>query len=903
MEFGILIGLQGPISHVFRNLTWILAFQTTFIFLFGCIPRIVGSISYSILSKNVLLGNLTKFFATKALYLTFGLQTRDGTSIDWIQTVKIMNEENDRLQTLIQPRDVSLIVFGYLTYALLSFLFIGAMSLYFKIFGHPDSNMDMVDRWNRAHPNDMNADEIKAYLLKTMVTASDCAAASSKISILVCFKMFVLPLILGIWLDLSTLQLFETNIEDRLTSAGADLIGAFLLHWVVGITFMLTVTVSILQLREVLHPDLLASIIRPQEPQPDLLLQLLQDSGLVHLKRMIPSVAIYASLMYIHVWLPCRLLQSFGIHHIIPFFHPKFWHIINPGLQSAIELLSFHLGILSILEKQKNAIGFFQHKLLMKLSSWFGMTKSLLPFGTSKSFALVGEIQLRGILDKDHTDPAIHDQNEELLLTLSELHKKKGATDLYLESKVKLEEPSEHTKRAENIVKPDSYIIISSDYHSRQLMPTHMGKYRFRKRLGLKGREIIEIWREEATEPIPRPPEDWDYLADDNSAEKGRWAWGKKEKKSEIERTVASRDLLFPPIQKNGVLLPPLRSFQGLLRGLPIVLKLASVGMVSWIVATVISSIILFGPLILGRSIAHVLHIPDEYIHDPFLFFIGCILAAPGIVSITKGISIKKKMQKKYNQFSFPPFKKQLILFETLFLWLFLIPVFFGVLYETLFMKESLAALIQTKLFLMVKSWRVGFLLLHLMGAALYYGAFRRQFWYSVRTLAVEGVAGGRPGGANRNLAANRPPVGNTDIELEYEAGRDRCIHPKDEWQGADGRVGIFLHSIHSALWMHEWDRMDKEILLSRTLYPILYGILKATVIPMAIFLFTTISFGTGVFMYHASVVFVALYEICYTAREPLQKVARELHKSARDHKYLIGKILLNYEDHHNVSK
>jgi E3 ubiquitin-protein ligase MARCH6 len=45
---------------------------------------------------------------------------------------------------------------------------------------------------------------------------------------------------------------------------------------VLGITFMLFVTVSVLQLREVLHPDIFAAVIRPQEPHPDLLGSLLQ---------------------------------------------------------------------------------------------------------------------------------------------------------------------------------------------------------------------------------------------------------------------------------------------------------------------------------------------------------------------------------------------------------------------------------------------------------------------------------------------------------------------------------------------------------------------------------------------------------------------------------------------------
>lgn len=41
-------------------------------------------------------------------------------------------------------------------------------------------------------------------------------------------------------------------------------LGAFALAWIAGITFMLTMTIFVLQLREVLHPDILAKFIRPQ---------------------------------------------------------------------------------------------------------------------------------------------------------------------------------------------------------------------------------------------------------------------------------------------------------------------------------------------------------------------------------------------------------------------------------------------------------------------------------------------------------------------------------------------------------------------------------------------------------------------------------------------------------------
>ena len=43
-----------------------------------------------------------------------------------------------------------------------------------------------------------------------------------------------------------------------------NIVGSIALTWVLGITYMLTVTLSVLQLREVLHPDILAKSIRPQ---------------------------------------------------------------------------------------------------------------------------------------------------------------------------------------------------------------------------------------------------------------------------------------------------------------------------------------------------------------------------------------------------------------------------------------------------------------------------------------------------------------------------------------------------------------------------------------------------------------------------------------------------------------
>lgn len=63
-----------------------------------------------------------------------------------------------------------------------------------------------------------------------------------KVGVLLFLKMFLLPVLLGIWLDGSSMELFGSNADDMILFAGRDLFSFILLHWVAGITFMLLVT-------------------------------------------------------------------------------------------------------------------------------------------------------------------------------------------------------------------------------------------------------------------------------------------------------------------------------------------------------------------------------------------------------------------------------------------------------------------------------------------------------------------------------------------------------------------------------------------------------------------------------------------------------------------------------------
>ena len=67
--------------------------------------------------------------------------------------------------------------------------------------------------------------------------------------------------------------------------------------WVAGIFFMLLTTVSLLQLREVLHPRCMAHRVRPQEPQVDVVGVMVKEGIGVQGKRMVWSGVFYGFVM------------------------------------------------------------------------------------------------------------------------------------------------------------------------------------------------------------------------------------------------------------------------------------------------------------------------------------------------------------------------------------------------------------------------------------------------------------------------------------------------------------------------------------------------------------------------------------------------------------------------------
>lgn len=139
---------------------------------------------------------------------------------------------------------------------------------------------------------------------------------------------------------------------------------------------MLTVTLTVLQLREVLHPDILAKIIRPQEAHAELLRSLKQESTLTHMRRTCGSMIVYLLILFFFIYVPIQLCRT---NRIFP-IRIQVWYFL-PEIQLPVELAIAHIAFLTLLEKKKDLIGRMEHEWFKYMGKLLHIEKMILPHG------------------------------------------------------------------------------------------------------------------------------------------------------------------------------------------------------------------------------------------------------------------------------------------------------------------------------------------------------------------------------------------------------------------------------------------------------------------------------------------------------------------------------------------
>ena len=134
-----------------------------------------------------------------------------------------------------------------------------------------------------------------------------------KVAFLLSVELGVFPMCTGCWLDICTLGLVDAKFSDR-ADALKEAPAMFLaLHWLVGIIYMLYISLFVSLLRETLRPQLFWFLRDPDDPDFHPFRDLVEESLCRHARRVVLSAMIYAPLIVMLIWTPvniCRALSD-----------------------------------------------------------------------------------------------------------------------------------------------------------------------------------------------------------------------------------------------------------------------------------------------------------------------------------------------------------------------------------------------------------------------------------------------------------------------------------------------------------------------------------------------------------------------------------------------------------------
>jgi len=375
-----LLGLRGPAWMLFHNVLWLLTFNGMYLCVALFAPTTVGAVVLSMVSR--LHQSITGMQALDAEDESFLLRTlhkvRSQRNFEDHETQILMSgqiwspesiglpdpREAEAVCTLDARRrenrdaffeevhflllELLAVLVGYITTA---YMLVALYNLC-ALLRNRSKNRWTWRRYNRI-----------ARVLSLMTR-------SLKVIIVVFLKMGIFPVLLGVLLEVAGRELVDLGNLDRFLFATQHPVFTLMILWVAGITHMLVITVMVLELRDVLHPDILHGIIRPKDVDDSLLRTVLEEPILRHIRRMAVSCAIYTFLVFAFIYIPAKIVSAlFEPNAVLP-YAPKLSYTFLE-VQLPIELVCIHLGVLNVLDQGKDIIR-------AAMEGWFTTTCEML---------------------------------------------------------------------------------------------------------------------------------------------------------------------------------------------------------------------------------------------------------------------------------------------------------------------------------------------------------------------------------------------------------------------------------------------------------------------------------------------------------------------------------------------
>ncbi|KAI5661108.1 hypothetical protein M9H77_20431 [Catharanthus roseus] len=404
VPFDELVGMQGPVFHLVENAFTVLASNMIFLGVVIFVPFSLGRVILYYLSwllssatspvlstvmplteSALSLANIT---LKNALTAVANLTSDNQESSLFGQVAGMLkvnasglSEASNNLNATISAEllkgpsvgasrlsDVTTLAVGYMFIFSLIFFYLGIVALVRYTRGEPLT-------MGRFYGIASIAETIPS-LLRQFLSAMRHLMTMIKVAFLLVIELGVFPLMCGWWLDVCTIRMFGKSISHRVEFFSVSPLASSLVHWVVGIVYMLQISIFVSLLRGVLRTGVLYFLRDPADPNYNPFRDLIDDPVHKHARRVLLSVAVYGSLIVMLVFLPVKLAMR-----MVPSIFPLDISVSDPFTEIPADMLLFQICI-------PFAIEHFKLRTTIKsvLRYWFtavgwalGLTDYLLP--------------------------------------------------------------------------------------------------------------------------------------------------------------------------------------------------------------------------------------------------------------------------------------------------------------------------------------------------------------------------------------------------------------------------------------------------------------------------------------------------------------------------------------------
>ncbi|KAE8776302.1 putative E3 ubiquitin ligase SUD1 [Hordeum vulgare] len=404
VPFDELVGMQGPVFHLVENAITVLASNAIFLIVVIFVPFSLGRIVLYYLSwffssaSSPMLARVMPFtesaisLANETLNSAFNAMKNfssdshnEGVIGHVIEVVTQSLKINATGLAVMQGTgkssvvkgtamgssylsDLTTLAVGYMFIFCLVFLYIGSLALlrYARGERFTIGRLYGIAAILEAIPS----------LCRQFFSGMKHLMTMVKVAFLLVIELGVFPLMCGWWLDVCTLKMLGTTIAQRVEFFTMSPLASSSIHWLVGIVYMLHISIFVSLLRGVLRNGVLYFLRDPADPNYNPFRDLIDDPVHKHARRVLLSVAVYGSLIVMLVFLPVKLAMR-----VAPNTFPLDITIFDPFTEIPVDVLLFQICIPFAIEhfKPRATIKALLHHWFAVIGWALGLTDFLLP--------------------------------------------------------------------------------------------------------------------------------------------------------------------------------------------------------------------------------------------------------------------------------------------------------------------------------------------------------------------------------------------------------------------------------------------------------------------------------------------------------------------------------------------